>query len=197
MNDALSIDDLRASGSNIFNQVDLGLLMLHGTYGTSPDYTANAAQQMYFPITAGLSAQYLRMSEMNLGNSATNGLKWMAIMACNSLYEPNWLNMVNQGVNPNNGNLHLILGTDSISYTDTHIMGKWATYMNKGTNGTPLTIKNAWIEAAKDSYDNGYNYPIAMRFAVAGDEACQDDTLQTNSPPSGVPFYISTQVFPR
>ena len=56
--DALSIDDLRGSGANIFNNVKLGLLLLHGTYGTSADYTANGCTQMYYPITSGASAQY-------------------------------------------------------------------------------------------------------------------------------------------
>lgn len=59
-----------------------------------------------------------------------------------------------------------------------------------------MAIKDAWIQAAKDAYTNGFSYPITMKFAVAGDSACQNDYLQTNSTPSGNPFYNSTQVYP-
>ena len=51
VDDNLAIDDLRSSGANVFNQVKLGLLMLHGTYGSTIDYKANQAKQMYFPNT--------------------------------------------------------------------------------------------------------------------------------------------------
>jgi len=74
----LSIGDLRGSGTP-FNNVNIGVLFTHGVYGTSIDYAANQCKQMYFPITSGGSAQYLRLSEMNLGGSGTNGLKWMAL----------------------------------------------------------------------------------------------------------------------
>ena len=91
----------------------LGLLMLHGTYGTAMDCTTqpHACEQMYFPIQSGNFASYMRMSEMNFGGSSpTNGLKWMAILACNSLYHTAWNSMQSQQVKPYNGNLHLLLG---------------------------------------------------------------------------------------
>jgi hypothetical protein len=197
--DALTINDLRGSGANIFNSVKIGLLLLHGTYGSSEDWTANGCQQMYFPITAGASAQYLRMSEMNLGSSDTNGLKWMAIDACNSLYEPNWNNMQNYGVSPFNGNLHLLLGTDSVSWTDAQIHANWAKYMTRGKIVlTPMTIQDAWFTAARDAFGaTGFNYTNAITFAVAGDSACANDTLQNNTAPSGNPsYYNSQQVWP-
>src|SRR5208337_2793117 len=91
----LQISALRGSGT-FFNQSSLGVLLTHGTYGSSTDYTANDCKQMYFPITSGTSIQYLRMSEMNLGGPGTNGLKWMALPACFSLYHANWQSMQNQ-----------------------------------------------------------------------------------------------------
>ena len=196
--DLLSINDLRGSGANIFNNVQLGLLMLHGTYGTTPDYTISGAKQMYFPITSGGSAQYLRMSEMNLGSAATNGLKWMAIDACNSMYQPNWADMLNHGVHPNNSDLHLLLGTDSVSYTDPTRQKYWARYMTSGKIVlSPMTIEDAWFQAARDAFAaTGYNYTNAIYFAVGGDAACTGDMLQTNSPPTGSPYYASVQVWP-
>jgi len=108
---------------------------------------------MYFAITAGSTAQYLRMSEMSLGSADPNGLKWMAISACNSLYQPNWFNMVNYGVSPYNGNLHLLLGTDSVSWTNPHIESYWARYMTRGKVVlTPMAIQDAWFTASRDAY---------------------------------------------
>lgn len=197
--DALSINDLKASGPNIFNSVKLGLLLLHGTYGTSQDFTANGSQQMYFPITSGPTAQYIRMSEMNFGSSDPNGLKWMAISACNSLYQLNWFDMQNNGVQPYNNNLHMLLGTASVSWTNPHIEAYWARYMTRGKIVfTPMTIQEAWFLAAQDAYaESGFNYTNTIFYAVAGDAACQDDMLQTNNVPSGNPFYTSLQVWPR
>ncbi|HEY5912775.1 MAG TPA: DUF6345 domain-containing protein [Verrucomicrobiae bacterium] len=196
--DALTIGDLRGSGANIFNNVSIGLLLLHGTYGSSEDWTANGCHQMYFPITAGASAQYLRMSEMNLGSADTNGLKWMAIHACYSLYEPNWWNMQNYAVQPYNGNLHLLLGIDSLSWADLQIQANWAKYMTRGKIVlTPMTIQEAWFTSARDAYGaTGFNYTDPIVFAVAGDAACANDGLQNNSPPGGTPYYNSQQVWP-
>jgi hypothetical protein len=102
VDDKLAINDLRSSGANIFNTVKLGVLMLHGTYGTTIDYNANQAKQMYFPITAGHTAQYIGMAEMKFGSAGTNGLNWMAIAACNSLLHTDWSSMATAGVLPYN-----------------------------------------------------------------------------------------------
>lgn len=197
--DQLNINDLRGSGTP-FNNVNLGVLMLHGTYGTGLDYTAGICYQMYFPIAAGGSATYLRMSEMNLGGAGTNGLKWMAIMACFSLYHTDWSSMQSRGTYPYNSNLHLLLGCDTTEYTNPNLMAYWAKYMAFGTstNYNPMTIRAAWYQAAQDAYkQSGINYGATMKFTVAGDTACSDDMLQTNYVPTGVWFYDSpVQVWP-
>ena len=193
-----SANDLRGSGS-IFNGVKVGLVLLHGTWGSAPDYTSGAGgcKQMYFPVTSGQSAQYVRMSEMNLGNTATNGLKWMAIAACNSLYHSDWNSMQSMGCYPYNSGLHLLLGTGTVVYTDDHIMELWAKYMTKGSSGTPMTVRDAWINAAHDAYHNShYPYANTMIFAVAGDSSCMGDTLNVNSTPGGTWTYYSQQVWP-
>lgn len=197
--DGFSINDLRGSGT-MYNRVKLGLLLLHGTFGSGMDFTVGAGgcKQMYYPVTAGHSVQYLRLSEMNLGNSVTNGLSWMAIAACNSLFQNDWASMQNAGIYPYNSGLHLLLGVNSTNYTDDHIMEKWAQYMTKG-KGTnpPMTIGSAWTTAAKDAYAaTKFNYGIVMKFAVAGDSACLNDTLSSTSTPGGSWSYSSTQVYP-
>jgi hypothetical protein len=174
------------------------LLLLHGTYGTTIDYNANQAKQMYFPITSGHSAQYIGMAEMKFGGSGTNGLQWMAIAACNSLFHTDWSSMATAGVQPYNGNLHLILGADSIIWTGDHVASYWGKYMTVGkVPGAPMSIQAAWIAGAQDAYaETGFHYTNTMNFAASGDAACQNDTLQTNSTPGGSSFYTSVKVWP-
>jgi Family of unknown function (DUF6345)/Bacterial Ig domain len=192
-NDQLNISDLRGGGTP-FNQVNLGVLMTHGTFGTTIDYSANGCKQMYFPIASSSSSQYLRMSEMNFGGSGTNGLEWMALMACFSLYHTDWQNMQSLGVKPYNSNLHLLLGCDTIIYTESTLLKRWAKDMIFGTSGTPMTIQAAWYQAGTDAY-HGEGYSIPITFAVAGDDACQNDTLQTSSTPTGTPYYNRLQIY--
>ena len=196
--DQLAINDLRASGANVFTNVNLGLLLLHGTFTSNMDLTENGAQEIYYPITSGTSIQYLRMSEMNLGGSGTNGLKWMGILACNSLRQNQWRSMQSANRSPINGNLHLILGGNSILWTGDHVASYWAKYITLGKNGSaPWQIEAAWYQGARDAYaETKYNYTNAIIFAAAGDAACQTDTLQTNSSPGGTTFYTPNQVWP-
>jgi len=199
--DQLNVNDLKGSGTP-FNNVTLGVLLTHGAYGTGQnaiDYTANGCKQMYFPITSGNSINWLRLSEMNLGGSGTNGLKWMAIHACNSLQHNNWANMQNLGVKPYNGNLHLLLGCDTISYTG-NVLWYWSKYMNYGTSTNansynPLTIREAWYQGAQKAFQGkALSGPIV--FAVAGNSACMNDMLQTNNAPTGTWTYDSRQIYP-
>jgi len=201
VDDQLNINDLRGSGTP-FNNANIGVLFTHGCYGTTLDYTANGCKQMYFPITSGGGAQYLRLSEMNLGGSGTNGLKWMALNSCRSLYQANWNSMKNAGIKPYNGNLHLLMGENTDGYTSSSFGWYWAKYINFGTGTnaasfSPLAIRTAWYQAAYDAY---HNVPFAggttINYAVAGDNACHDDTLQTNSAPGGSWFYETKQVYP-
>jgi Family of unknown function (DUF6345)/Transposase len=192
-----TINDLRGSSTS-FNQVDLGVMMFHGTFGTTMDFAAGLCQQMYYAVTSGGSGQYLRLSEMSLGGSdPTNGLKWFAIMACNSLQHTDWANMQSHGIKPYNNNLHLLLGTDSTNVTSPTVLKFWADYMNYGvTNFGPMTVKDSWFQAGKNAY-KGVRIAFPMKFAVAGDTACQDDYVQPgfSSPPAGTQFYNSQTIY--
>ncbi len=199
INDQLSINDLKNSGANAFNNVELGLLLLHGTYGTAQDWTENGAQEMYFPITAGQGSQYLRMSDMSLGGAATNGLKWMGILACNSMRQSQWGSMRSYHVLPYNNNLHLVLGANSVITTGDHVASYWAEYITRGPDlgQPPMAIESAWYAGAQLAYkETGYHYSNTMYFAASGDANCRSDLLQTNSPPTGTYFYNSVQVWP-
>ncbi len=192
VDDQLNINDLIGSGTP-FNNVNLGVVMFHGVYGTTIDYNGHPSKQIYYPVTSGGSAQYLPLQQMNLGGSGTNGLKWMAILACNSLFHTDWQSMQNAGAYPYNSNLHLLLGVETTNYTSDTILWYWAKYMSYGTStnansASPLTIRNAWYQAAQQAYtDEGKFLPpnTIIKFAVAGDSACFDDSLQTNNAPQG------------
>jgi len=150
------------------------------------------------------AAQYLRMSETSLGGSSpTNGLKWMAIMACTSLYQANWNSMKNQGVKPYNSNLHMILGTATEFGAEPIIGQYWADYMlgDPSTNRAPMKIRDAWYAAGRQAYQQVYQdvgLPYPTEFAVAADDNCSEDSLQTNSVPSGGTwnYYLKNQVYP-
>jgi hypothetical protein len=196
----LNINDLIGNGTP-FNNVNLGVLMFHGAYGSTLDYNGRPAKQIYYPVTSGGGAQYLRLEQMNLGGSGTNGLKWMAILACNSLFHSNWQSMQNAGGYPYNSNLHLLLGVETTNFTSDTILWYWAKYMNYGTSNiagayNPLTIRNGWYQAAQQAYaDEGKYLPAntVIKFAVAGDSACFGDYLQNYSAPAGT-WIIDTPV---
>ncbi|MGH7975741.1 MAG: DUF6345 domain-containing protein, partial [Limisphaerales bacterium] len=132
----------------------------------------------------------------------TSGLKWIVINACHSLYHVNWSSMQAQSVKPYNGNLHMILGCDTDDVIEPLLTQYFAKYILFGkTNGVPMTIRDAWYQAAKDAYKqgtlNGTFYPVnPMDFAVAYDTACLNDTLKTNFVPQGTWNYVMQQVYP-
>jgi hypothetical protein len=60
-----------------------------------------------------------------------------------------------------------------------------------------MKIQDAWFTGAQDAFaETGYNYTNEIDFAVTGDFACKDDYLQTNSVPTGSPFYVRVKVWP-
>jgi hypothetical protein len=197
VDDQITISQLSGAGTP-FNSVNLGVLMVHGEYGTSQDFTESGCKQMYFPISSGGSAQYIRMSQMNFGGAGTNGLKWMAINACFSLYHTDWSSMQSQHIYPYNSNLHMLLGADTLIYTDNDILADWAQNM-LGDPTTfpptaPETIQHAWYDAGIQDFGR-FSYPGSIYLATAGDSACQSDSLQTNAAPTGSPFYDRAQVY--
>lgn len=161
----LNINDLRGSGSK-FNTVNFAIFLAHGTYGTTADYAANGCKQMYYSVTSGTSASYLRLSEMNLGGSGAGGLKWMVLDACYSLYHSNWNSMNSAGVKPYNSNMHLILGATTETWTNNRKWYYLAKYMNYGsrniqvhkqfavltTKGTPTLSKIVRCPLARQSH---------------------------------------------
>jgi hypothetical protein len=192
----LQIADLTGA-SNVFNGVNLGLLMLHGTYGTTPDYNGNANGTLgiYFPFMNNGSPQFVRFSAMtSFGGTGTNGLKWIAVNACSSLRQSQWTTMVNNNIAPLNNNLHMILGSATITYSNTKLPQFWAEDMLGSGSVGPLDIRTAWYQAGTDSF-GAAKPPQAITFAAAGFNSCRTETLNSTNTPSGGMFYDSSTVY--
>lgn len=188
----LTIGQLKAYGdSNPLNTNDFAMLLLHGGYGTTADMsTGQNFKQCYFPITINTGANYLRMSDLNLGGDSTNsGLKWLAFNACYSLYPANWNSMQSQNVSPYNSNMHMILG----GATETVSSPSQGTFFAQDMLGNPtaippipaMTLRNAWY----DSFRRGMQveagiigaYPNPTQLTVACNPNCLGDYLQTQT----------------
>jgi hypothetical protein len=196
--DDLHASDLTGSG-NVFNQVNLGLLILHGDYGTTIDYNANQTLDVYFPIESRIysNASWVRLSDMSLGsaNGPTNSLHWMAIFACDSLRQANYNSLNNGGQLPITSNLHLLLGTDSICYPTDNLAAIWARAILGLSFVNPQQIWQAWYTEAHTVYGSG-SYPVTIKFAAAGWADNFSDTLQSTGGTSGDLQYQSMQVYP-
>ena len=99
-------------------------------------------------------------------------LKWMAILACNSLCDPNYGSMASVGAIPLK-ETHLVCGTASIAAVGENIGSNWALNMIKKKQ----KVADAWFAAGKKEYAGATNLN-AVTFRV-----CIDDTIQnTNTP---------------
>ncbi|HEV2692378.1 MAG TPA: hypothetical protein VG347_05730 [Verrucomicrobiae bacterium] len=99
---------------------------------------------------------------------------------------------------PYNSNLHLILGGDTVTWTSPKKWYNFARYMNYGRHDfySPYTIRNAYYQGNTDAFmDAPLPSGTTITLAVAGDSACLDDSLQTNTPPSGSWQYDSLLIF--
>src|SRR6202012_5419854 len=86
---------------------------------------------------------WLRLCQFGFGGN----LKWMAIVACNSICDPNYGNMVSHGAIPLK-ETHLWCGTTTIAYMGESIASYWGQNMIKGKE----TIRQAWFDAGTKQY---------------------------------------------
>lgn len=190
--------DLRKAskgGSNIFNNVDIGLLIGHGTYGsgTSPaDYTiaGSGPKQSYYPVyTGGTGYDWVRFSEFDFGKAGAGGLKWMCMLTCNNMVNSVFQDCYNKEVLPINDNLHLLCGAKTSVYITSNFGLKYAAYLT-GFHTDRVGIKDAWFAAGHAS--QGINPAVSVTFRVAGWPACfGDDLVNYSAPDSGNPADIT------
>jgi len=146
------------SGSNLFNTVDLGLFMSHGNFGSTLDFSQAAGQsrQTYFAVGGNNPPNsWIRLSDFRFGDK----LKWMAILACNSLEEDAYQSMYNKFVlpigdqnQPWTDQLHLLLGSRTYCAVTPNFGELWAKKMKGGLFASAQPVMDAWFNAGIDAY---------------------------------------------
>jgi len=198
-----SVNDLKKSslgGSDLFGGVNLGLFIDHGSFGTSVEQHNYMSQskQTYFASAnpADGSAPWIALSEFGFGGAGN--LKWIGILACNSLHDANYQSIVNHGFFPLTSDNHLLCGMTTIGAIGEDFGEIWAKKMTGGFLVSPETVKDAWFDAGVGQYQYATNLVgTTITFRVAGWDNCLDDTLK--SPPdstSGTLDFRDKQVYP-
>lgn len=168
-------------GGEVFTQANLGIFLDHGDYGTDPDDTtgANGSKQTYFvsPYPGSGNDPWIRMCQFGFGGN----LRWMAILACNSLYGPSFTSMKSLRALPLK-ETHLVCGCGTIAGVNDVIAQYWAQNMLKKQE----TVADAWFDAGKQAYkgDPSDQFPGTVTFTVAGYVECMTDSLQTYTNPT-------------
>jgi hypothetical protein len=176
-NRGLTARDLKKAslgGNSIFNQANIGLLMMHGSYATTVE--KDNIKYTYIDVDNGSgSLDYVRLSDMDFGSSGVMGLRWMTIAACNLFY-PADMQSMGAARFPGNDNLHLLCGASTIYYAN-QIVGKYYA-QNMLAN---QTIPNAWINASRKAYASTTSptIPDPINVRIYGWLDCFNDTLTT------------------
>lgn len=184
--DELTADDIEKTslgGDSIFNSVDIGLLMGHGSYGkTVEDDKVNYSY--FFLGSEAHYPSYLRLSDFDFGSDSPDGLKWMSILACNMI-NPVAVNSMSANYKmPINDSLHLLLGCTTVAYADSKIGYQYGRRLTGGIYGVDA-VKNAWFDAGAWAYAF-YNETNSVTFGAIGWTACMDENVYSpNSPDSG------------
>lgn len=169
--------DSGIGGSNLFNQVNLGLFVTHGFYGSTVDYSTTASQSLQTYLLLGGKhppGSYIRLSEFHFDGD----LRWMALMACDSLRWSNVESMKNKGVLPLGNNCHLMLGGGSTIYLTTRIGEIWAKNMLRN-----ISVADSWFDAGTAEYLGATTIDHTVKFDIAGWDACFGDFLHSYTEP--------------
>jgi hypothetical protein len=178
----LDIEKPSLGGNSIFNTCNFGLLTTHGCYGTNPEI--DGVKYTYLALFDQKNASsYVRLSDMDFGSSGTSGLKWMTILSCNMLYSNNVTSMINNTKMPDNGNLHLLLGFDSLSYSAPRLGLLYASNLVNS-----VSIPNSLIDASTKTYAAAYpknrgSMTNTVIVRIMGYNSCIGDTLYQSSDP--------------
>lgn len=134
-------------GSSIFNTVNLGLLIGHGTFGKTPDWTISGSGplQSYFPVYTGANGyDWVRLSEFSFGSSK---LRWMSMLTCNNLVDSVYQDCYDKEVLPVNGQLHLLCGAKSYIFLVSNFGLQYSAALT-GSAGVPrMSIADSWFYA--------------------------------------------------
>ena len=152
------------SSGTFASKCNFGLLVGHMTASanTDPDFGSTTP---YFPIYASYqpgALQWIALPEMDFGNGGSSShLRWMALYGCQSLTERDYSDLWSKFLLPMPPNLRLILGSEDGIFIVPMFGDRLSENLNGWTTGTPMTIFNAWCDAATEAdkiWDNsGWN----------------------------------------
>lgn len=201
----LVASDLRKpskGGSSIFNNVNVGLLIGHGTCSADSsqgrDYTISASgpYQTYYPVWEGGSGyNWVRLSEFDFGSSGENGLRWMSILTCNNLINHVYEDCYSKEVMPVNDDLHLLCGAKTSVFIVSNFGLKYSAALTGSGGVTRKTIVESWFYAGAQSQGVQPGGPhVTVEFRVVGWPNCfSDDLVNYQAPNSGNPADITFQ----
>jgi hypothetical protein len=179
--DALTANALRKP--TIFNEVNIGLLIGHGTYGTTQDWNHGIPCKLtYFPVyhSDPVSYEWVRLPEYDLGS---DHLRWMAIDSCHALHDEQFQDMWNHHLLPINEKLHLLLGFETTAPAAGSFPYEWARAMDGYMDRPPKTVIGSFVTAAAlTTYKAGTTFPSGeivplCVVRVAGWRNCWGDKL--------------------
>jgi len=190
-------------GASKFSTVNFGFLIGHGVRGISYDYTTGfpGVKDTYFPLWEEGDDFYdwVSLSQCDFGSE---NLRWMAILSCNNLSQPNLDDLYTKKFSNfaiMNENLHLLLGAGSTIYMVSKFGRVFGDACVKGTNGTPMSIREAWFYAGTQTQAINNPHPgVPVYFTVVGYPDCWYDTIYNFNDPDleDLPMVETRQVYP-
>ncbi len=176
----------------LFNQANVGLLVLHGSYGSTAEKDGAKRSYLRFFDLKTRGTSYCKLDSCSFGGSGTNGLKWMGILACNVLNNSPYNSLYLLGRLPINSDLHLLLSTSTLATAAPNIGELWAQKMLGAGTNTVETVKQAWFDTGSQAYLAETNHPLTIVFRVAGWPDAFNDHLSDagTSPGTGDPLDI-------
>jgi hypothetical protein len=198
-NDALTpydvVSESQIGGSNVFNQVNIGFLSLHCSYGDTAEADGIRRTYLRFYNTATATASYRTLDQCMFGSPGTNGLKYMALLACNALRTNNYNDLYLNQKLPISNDLHLLLTASSVVTAAPNLGTYWGSLLFS----TGETVATAWFDAGATAYTEETNN-ITITFRVAGWPDAFTETVHeiNNSPGTGNPLdiqYLDNQVY--
>jgi hypothetical protein len=177
--------DLGIGGSNIFSQVNLGLILAHGDYGTTLDFapsTGGGSFQTYmgFEGTNNAADPTIRLSDYYF----TGEMRWMFLLSCEALRDANYFSMLNKQCLPISDTMHLICGTSTVMYFSEDFGSELGNRLRKKE-----TVKEAWYNTGQEIYSRTKAGAITntVIFRVSGWTSCFVDRITVwNDPDPGI-----------
>lgn len=189
--------DLGIGGGNLFNPVNLGMIVAHGNYGTSLDSSASTgggSLQTYLAVdgTNNAADPWIRLSDFWFDGD----LRWMGIIACSSLRDANYNSMLNKNALPISENFHLLCGATTVMYFAEYLGEAWAKELK-----AKQPVDTAWFNSGINTYQRAKAGAITgtVIFRVSGWTSCFSDRINAwtaPNPPTDTIDERTQQVYP-